>query len=170
MEEIEITLPQLLESRDKRVEFQNILLKGYGLPMVSFTVNMPGKVKRSTRSRKVFDAGVEAIREALAGYIVYYKLMDNITGPEGYFCVEKDAFELKDAMCRIEESHPLGRLMDIDVLTANDEHISRTGIGGVPRTCLICGQQAAVCVRSRAHRPEELHAVIDRMIEAWENR
>ena len=73
MPEIEITLEQLLESRDKRAEFQAILLRGYGTPLVSFTVNMPGKVKKNHRSETVFLAGVEAIREALAGKIVYYK-------------------------------------------------------------------------------------------------
>ena len=47
MQEIEITLEQLLESRDKRAEFQTILLNGYRTPLVSFTVNMPGKVKKN---------------------------------------------------------------------------------------------------------------------------
>ena len=63
MQEIEITLEQLLESRDKRAEFQTILLRGYGTPLVSFTVNMPGKVKKNHRSARVFDVGVEAIRD-----------------------------------------------------------------------------------------------------------
>ena len=95
MHETEITLEQLLESRDKRAEFQTILLNGYGTPLVSFTVNMPGKVKKNHRSARVFEAGVEAIRETLAGYIVYYKLLDNLTGPEGYFAVDMAVDELK---------------------------------------------------------------------------
>ena len=165
MQEIEITLEQLLESRDKRAEFQTILLRGYGTPLVSFTVNMPGKVKKNHRSARVFDAGVEAIREALAGTIVYYKLLDNITGPEGYFAVDMEVNELKAAMCRIEDEHPLGRLMDIDVLSAPGTHVSRTQLGQQPRKCLVCGGMAAACTRSRAHPMEQLIAAIDQLLK-----
>ena len=165
MQEIEITLEQLLESRDKRAAFQTILLNGYQTPLVSFTVNMPGKVKKNHRSARIFEAGVEAIREALAGHIVYYKLLDNATGPEGYFAVDMDVQELKAAMCRIEDTHPLGRLMDIDVLSAPGKHVSRTTLGQQPRKCLVCGGMAAACTRSRAHPVEQLIAAIDKLLE-----
>ncbi len=168
MQGIEITLEQLLESRDKRAEFQTILLRGYQTPLVSFTVNMPGKVKKNHRSEAVFNAGVEAIRETLAGHIVYYKLLDNLTGPEGYFAVDLDVQQLKAAMCRIEDTHPLGRLMDIDVLSAPGQHVSRTTLGQAPRKCLVCGGMAAACTRSRAHPVEQLIAAIDDLLAGWE--
>ena len=165
MQEIEITLEQLLESRDKRAEFQAILLRGYNTPLVSFTVNMPGKVKKNHRSARVFEAGVEAIRETLAGHVVYYKLLDNLTGPEGYFAVDMAVDDLKAAMCRIEDEHPLGRLMDIDVLSAPGKHVSRTTLGHQPRKCLVCGEMAAACTRSRAHPTQQLIDAIDRLLE-----
>ena len=165
MHEAEITLEQLLESRDKRAEFQTILLNGYGTPLVSFTVNMPGKVKKNYRSARVFEAGVEAIRESLAGHIDNYKLLDNLTGPEGYFAVDMAVDELKTAMCRIEDQHPLGRLMDIDVLSAPGKHVSRTELGRQPRKCLVCGGMAAACTRSRAHPVEQLIAAIDQLLK-----
>ena len=165
MQEIEITLEQLLESRDKRAEFQAILLRGYNTPLVSFTVNMPGKVKKDHRSARIFEAGVEAIRETLAGHVVYYKLLDNLTGPEGYFAVDMAVDDLKAAMCRIEDEHPLGRLMDIDVLSAPGKHVSRTTLGHQPRKCLVCGGMAAACTRSRAHPTQQLIDAIDRLLE-----
>ena len=165
MQEVEITLEQLLESRDKRAEFQAILLRGYNTPLVSFTVNMPGKVKKNHRSARVFEAGVEVIRETLAGHVVYYKLLDNLTGPEGYFAVDMAVDDLKAAMCRIEDEHPLGRLMDIDVLSAPGKHVSRTTLGHQPRKCLVCGGMAAACTRSRAHPTQQLIDAIDRLLE-----
>lgn len=167
--DVEITLEQLLESRDKRAEFQAILLRGWQLPLVSFTVNMPGKVKKSRRSETVFSAGVEAIREALAGHVAYYKLLDQITGPEGYFSVDLPPQELKERMCRIEQDHPLGRLMDIDVLSAPGKPVSRTTLGHQPRKCLVCGNMAAACTRSRAHPAWQLLVAIDHLLEQWEN-
>ncbi len=165
MPDVEITLEQLLESRDKRAEFQTILLRGYSTPLVSFTVNMPGKVKKNHRSQAVFEAGVAAIREALAGNILYYKLLDNLTGPEGYFAVDLPVEQLKSKMCAIEDTHPLGRLMDIDVLSAPGQHVSRTTLGQSPRKCLVCGGMAAACTRSRAHPVEQLIAAIDKLLE-----
>lgn len=167
-ETVEITLEELLQSRDDRAAFQTILLNGYHTPLVSFTVNMPGKIKRDRRSRAVFDAGVHAIREALAGQIVYYKLLDKNTGPEGYFAVDMDAQTLKEKMVAIEESHPLGRLMDIDVLSAPGVQVSRSHLGQNPRKCLVCGNMAAACARSRAHPPEQILAAVDGLLAQWE--
>ncbi|MBR5390791.1 MAG: citrate lyase holo-[Clostridia bacterium] len=167
-ESVEITLEELLQSRDDRAAFQTILLNGYHTPLVSFTVNMPGKIKRDRRSKTVFDAGVLAIREALAGQIVYYKLLDKITGPEGYFAVDMEPLILKEKTAAIETGHPLGRLMDIDVLSAPGVQVSRAHLGQPPRKCLVCGQPAAACARSRAHPPEQLLAAIDGLLIEWE--
>lgn len=167
-DETEISLPQLLEAREQRADFQQILLRGYGLPLVSFTVNLPGKVKRSARARIVFDAGVRAVREELAGTLAYYKLLDKITGYEGYFCAEWDAAALKQAMCRIESTHPLGRLMDLDVLSPDGKHWSRTDLNKPPRKCLVCARDAVICARSRAHSAAELNQAIEKMLIRWE--
>ncbi len=167
-QEVEITLEQLLQSRDERAEFQTKLLEGYRLPVVSFTVNIPGKVKKCRRSEVIFQAGVEAIRESLAGYVIYYKLRDRNTGPEGFFVVELTPEVLKEKMMSIEQQHPLGRLMDIDVLKEPGNPLSRTTLGELPRPCLVCGNMAAACTRSRAHPTEALLRAIDRLIEAWE--
>ena len=166
---VEITLEELLQSRDDRAAFQTILLNGYHRPLVSFTVNMPGKVKRDARSRTVFEAGVHAIREALAGQIVYYKLLDKNTGPEGYFAVDMDALDLKEKMVSIEETHPLGRLMDIDVIAADGTPVGREALGLPPRRCLLCDKEVRLCMRARTHTPEELLDRIRQMVNDYEH-
>ena len=45
----------------------------------------------------------------------------------------------------------LGRLLDIDVIAPDGGKISRTEIGLPARRCLLCGNPAPVCARSRAH-------------------
>ncbi len=161
----EITLEQLLRSRDERAAFQRVLIESYKLPLVSFTVNMPGPVKRESRSETVFRAGVSAIRERLAGgYILYSKLREPDTGYEGYFVCDMPELKLKSMMCGIEDAHALGRLMDIDVLGADRRIIGRAELGTAPRACLVCGKPAAACVRSQAHTPAELSAAIDRIL------
>ena len=79
--------------------------------------------------------------------------------------MDMEVQELKAAMCRIEDTHPLGWLMDIDVLSAPGKHVSRTTLGQQPRKCLVCGGMAAACTRSRAPPVEQLIAAIDVLLE-----
>jgi len=70
--------------------------------------------------------------------------------------VDAGAEQVKRLMTAIEESGPLGRLFDIDVLRRDGMKISREDIGLPKRTCLICGKPALLCSRSAAHPMEEV--------------
>ena len=110
-----ITLAELLDSRDKRVEHQKDLLGANpGKSLLCLTVQLPGPEKRNDTSLKIANAGVEAVRKAFVP--VYEELRDLETGYEAYFLVDLPAREAKRLACQIEDTHPLGRLMDIDVL------------------------------------------------------
>ena len=41
-----VNLREMLEARETRVSKQQRLLRGYGLPLLSFTMNLAGPVKR----------------------------------------------------------------------------------------------------------------------------
>lgn len=163
----EITLQQLLESRDDRAQYQRELLAGYNLPLVSFTVNMPGTVKQNRESRIIFSAGVYAIREKLAGHVMSVKTREKPTGYEAFFAVEMPPLQIKEKMCRLEEEHPLGRLFDIDVLQLDGSQIGRQQLQLPPRKCLLCDGDGAACARSRAHSIEQLLDRIRQMVQDW---
>lgn len=168
MTEPEITLSQLLEGRDRRAALQKTLLERYGLPLVSFTVNMPGAIKRCARSERIHKAGVAAIHGALAGHIAEWTVRDPVTGPEAFFLCALDPIQLKLRMCELEEAHTLGRLFDIDVLTAPGVTVSRESLGLPARKCLLCGQDGAACARSRAHPLPALLAEIDVLLARYD--
>lgn len=112
-----ITLEQLLESRDRRAAHQRQLLDAHpGRVLLCLTVQLPGSVKRNQLSLAIARAGVEAVREAFKPE--YEELMDLETGYEGYFLVPMDPLEAKRRACQLEDTHPLGRLMDLDVLVS----------------------------------------------------
>jgi holo-ACP synthase CitX len=112
-----ITLEQLLESRDRRAAHQRQLLDAHpDRVLLCLTVQLPGSVKRNQLSLAIARAGVEAVREAFKPE--YEELMDLETGYEGYFLVPMDPLEAKRRACQLEDSHPLGRLMDLDVLVS----------------------------------------------------
>lgn len=165
---MEITLDQLLASREERASFQKELLKSYpGKTLVCLTVIMPGKVKRNLQSLIVAQAALTALVSAFGDSMLKLEVRDMQTGYEAYLETTLSLGEAKRKTCSIEDTHPLGRLFDLDVIDADGVPISRETIGQNPRKCLICDNEARYCMRNRTHTLSELSARIDEMIEAY---
>ena len=153
-----ITLQQLLESRDERAARQEALLREHpGKTLVCLTVIPPGSEKRTDWSVRVALAGAGAVRKAFSP--LWEESRDLETGYEAYFLVEGDRMQVKRECCSIEDTHPWGRLMDIDVLEpapGGAVPLSRSAVGQPPRRCLVCDKPARECMRNRSHSLEQL--------------
>ena len=162
MEQI-VSLSQMLEARECRARRQQELLSEHHLPLVSFTMNIAGPVKSSPLIRQAFLLGrrqlIDRARQAGAD-VAHAEEINGSTGCEGLYVLRLEAAELKRIACSIEDGSPLGRLFDLDVLTADGQKLDRPE----PRRCLICGQPAKVCARSRAHSVPELQAATDQLL------
>lgn len=160
-----VTLDQLLQSRDNRQAMERQLIGEHpGLTLIVMTVVMPGAEKRNDNSLIVAKAGVRAVHDAFNGFISYALERDLDTGYEAFFMVDDSPEAAKRVACDIEDSHALGRLFDIDVFDAAARPLSRTMVGRQPRRCLICGEEARVCMRTRKHSYTELDARINQLI------
>jgi holo-ACP synthase/triphosphoribosyl-dephospho-CoA synthase len=65
--------------------------------------------------------------------------------------VDLPAQELKQLAMDLEDTDPIGRLFDMDVLDTDGKKLSREELGKARRKCLLCDRDAAICARSRAH-------------------
>ncbi|MDO4181637.1 MAG: citrate lyase holo-[acyl-carrier protein] synthase [Bacteroidales bacterium] len=167
----EITLEQLLASREERWHRQMMFIRDFpSLTLVCLTVIMPGAVKRSDRSLVVAKAAVKAMREAFGDTIRRMDEHDLVTGYEVYLLTTLPVEEAKLTACRIEDTHPLGRLFDIDVIDQSATPVSRSIVGMASRRCLLCDNEARYCMRNRTHTPEELHDRIRQMIDDYVQR
>ena len=165
-----MVLEDLLKSRDARVVRQRELLMAHpGLSLLCLTVQLPGAVKRNDVSLTIARAGVEAVRSSFN--IDYEEIRDLETGFEGFFMVEGAPMEAKRVACSIEDTHPLGRLMDLDVIVLDGcpVPLGREELGLPPRKCLLCENDARVCIRTRAHSTEDLLAKIEEMVNNYIN-
>lgn len=160
-----VSLEQLLLSRDARVAFQQDWLKKHpGHVLVSLTVQLPGPEKRNAVSLAIGRAGRKVLEERFPGCFVSEKDLE--TGYEAYFSVPATPLDVKRITCEVEESHPLGRLMDIDVVGA-DGPVPREAVGLEPRRCLLCGNEVRYCMRARNHSTDELLARIRQMVNNY---
>ncbi|DAB31502.1 MAG TPA: citrate lyase holo-[acyl-carrier protein] synthase [Sulfurospirillum sp. UBA11407] len=156
-------LNEVLENREARVEKQTTLRKKYNLPVLSLTINIPGEIKKTPEALVVFEAALSCI-EGLGINIAEKILTCKKTGYEALFCLHVQASQLKKLTCKIEESHPLGRLMDIDVIGEQGHILSRKS----PRKCFVCEENAKVCARARKHSLSELSSYIKQKIDDYQ--
>ncbi len=153
----------MLARREQRASAQNSFLARYHSPLVSFTMNIPGPVKTNDSIRRAFDIGQILILEGLArlgAKILAVSEIHEDTGDELLLAVNSDPEIIKDMAEAIEDSSPLGRLFDIDIIGSNGRKLSRKDF----RKCIICGKQAQDCARSRAHSVSDLQRAVNRLL------
>jgi holo-ACP synthase len=166
----EAALEQILEAREYRAAHQKELMEKYRLPLVSFTINIPGPFKKTYESSIIFQEGCKALMKKVKENglsLEYYETNELITGYEAYFVVKTDELTLKAYMLEIERGHLLGRLFDLDVIGSDGAPISRKYFGNSKRKCLLCDEDAHSCGRSRQHTIEELTQKIKSMVDSY---
>ncbi len=170
MNNMPITLHELLASRDARHAMQQKLLAdNSGKTLVCLTVVMPGSVKRNRQSLIVAHAAVDAMREAFRPADGCFMERDLTTGYEAYLLTPMPLLDAKRTAVGIEDSHPLGRLFDIDIIAPDGTPVSRERVGGSPRRCLVCDREARYCMRMRWHTQDEIWARINDMVEQYDS-
>ena len=150
------SLEDILDARSRRAERQKSLLNTpKARCLISFSLNIPGEIKRFPMAVLAFEEGLREIRTAVSGHslLLFEESREN-TGPEAFFLLDAGAPEIKRKMASIEENHGLGRIFDIDVLGPDAVPLSRSVLGLPPRSCLVCGENAKACARNRTHSME----------------
>lgn len=158
---MEVSMQEILDARERRVSKQNELLARFPKPLLCFTMNIAGPVKNSPLITEGFRLGQRLLEAQLSGaciHVLHWEESISSTGCEGFYVVEHDPQSLKKLAVQIEDSAPVCRLFDMDVLDAGGRKLSRESLGLPGRTCLICGGPVHICSRSRAHSLNELQA------------
>ena len=160
----EVTLSQILNSRDERVERQQKILKQFKYPIISFTMNIAGPVKTSPLIERAFFEGVRLIRESLQeNSIAHQEINVNATGCEAIFSVNDKASKIKDICTDIEDNLSVGRFFDMDVIDVDGNKLERKNVRG----CFVCGAPGRNCAASRAHSVTELQTATREVIESY---
>lgn len=152
---MEATLLEILDARERRVKKQEQLRTQYQKPLLCFTMNIPGPEKWNRDVSIGFTVGKLLLEKQLEK-IVYSESQYDTAGCAAYYVVDMPQEQVKQIAIDIEHTRQIGRLFDMDVLDADGRKIPREELGYPPRKCLICGEDARICGRSRAHGLEAL--------------
>ena len=138
---------RILIDREKRREEVKKITANFDA--VTIKANIPGTDKNIFESSLL----VRYFTKILLSYPVnFIKMEETFDGYTSYFSTDNGE-EIKEISEKIEETHPLGRFIDIDVTKKGEEKsLSRK----VLRKCFLCGKEAFVCGRNKTHTTYEL--------------
>ncbi|HAO61177.1 MAG TPA: citrate lyase holo-[acyl-carrier protein] synthase [Erysipelotrichaceae bacterium] len=151
----------VLSDREERASFQRRLLERYGHSLVVVRANYPGNQKHTPDTFFVVETMKQYLRSS--SNVLHETSTTTSEGRVGYLILDEDPMSLKRRMVDLEESHPFGRLVDIDVLTLTRMY-HRSDLGKGMRKCFLCEEIAQVCVRSQRHPFHELFAYYHRSV------
>lgn len=160
------TAEDLLNEREKRVILQENMMLLHKKPLVFIRVNYPGLNKSNKLTEKILKVIDKCMADTFNKKIRLKIYRITAEGPNITMIVDMNALDLKKLTLEIEDTHPLGRCVDIDVYNPiTYMSISRTTLGYPPRKCYICNDQAKNCIRSRKHTISEVIEHINSAIE-----
>lgn len=167
-----VSVEDMMRARDERVHAQNEMLAAaasFPAPtaLLSFGMNIPGAVKQTPLIRSGFLFGKERLTELLhrEDYaLLRTRELRRVSGDSWLCLIGAPPEAVKRLAVALEDSEPLARLFDIDVLDSKGQKLSREDFSLPPRRCLLCEEAAVICARSRAHSVEALFSRCDSLL------
>lgn len=147
-------------------------LAGKGFPSLSLSLNVPGFPKSNPIVSQFFGYCLKELKYYLKARLIEIRVKEaiEICDDAGEFFLVPvllghfNCAELKQLCEDFEESHPLGRFVDVDL---NDEQ-GNTISSGKSKPCFYCLVQPAItCRRNRSHDLQELRSFMFSKMQAY---
>lgn len=149
---------KILESREER--FQKMqFLKNTFETVITVKTNIPGDDKNLCESYTLVKLFKELIPKSFIDKELFF---DSNDGPYYLIGSNYNAKYIKKALTQIEDTHDLGRFIDLDVYDG-EKTLSRNN----PRKCYICDDIAFNCIRTKKHSIDEVVLYIKESVIAY---
>ena len=154
----------VMEAKERRMRRQQRLFKAYRLPLVSFTLNLPGGYAYYDTWASVWQRGRQELEKMFPDSL-HTSSRVGLWGPETFLALPRHPHAIKEMTVKLEEQHSLGRVFDIDVICQDGVPFSRSRLGKPPRQCVLCQCAAVECYVNKTHPLEEIQEKVSSMIK-----
>ncbi|PVX49404.1 holo-ACP synthase/triphosphoribosyl-dephospho-CoA synthase [Balneicella halophila] len=156
-------LTNILKDREERFALRNSLAER-GLASISLNFNIPGYPKSSEILKNAFNCVQNDLLRFLVAHRIHkipntqhYHHSDN-----GNFFLQGVAYVFEDEQVKkfledFEQTHPLERLLDVDLMNSEGEMIS----SGKDKKCFLCDHPAKKCMKEKRHSFEEYNNYVN---------
>jgi len=164
-------IKKLLIAREERDSIKKKLSES-GTILISLNLNIPGLPKTNELLSIFFDHVKAQLKNWLLANRIFIddskEINTNHEAGDYYVVPLKTntykATQIKQITEQFEESHPLGRFIDVDVIGESGETIS----SGKPKICFFCGEFSAnECRRAERHHIDALRTFQENKISAY---
>ena len=139
---------QILNAREQRKQLLDSLCQSHNV--VTIKANVPGENKLIGEASLLVSLFARLTTNLVSGSVYLDK---NADGYCAIITFDGDVQDVKQQTILLEDTHPLGRFVDIDVRAKGSESsLSR----GKLRKCFVCENPAFVCGRTCAHTKQQL--------------
>ncbi|RXQ93883.1 hypothetical protein EO244_09905 [Ancylomarina salipaludis] len=149
------SIEELLLAKDRRRELRMQRLERSCITL-SFNLNIPGLPKSNEHFHAFFTTCLHELQDYLLSHriVIDQKTIHCATDAAGDFfladIIDSDysAIQIKKYCESFETKHPVGRLLDVDVVDEKGEPVS----SGKAKTCFFCNAAPAIyCMRKQSH-------------------
>ncbi|MCF7930666.1 MAG: citrate lyase holo-[acyl-carrier protein] synthase [Acholeplasmataceae bacterium] len=155
----------ILEAREQRVlKISQLHQSNY--ITICVKANIPGMNKNLSEAHFLVRLFSLLIKKHYPCELI--KHFESADGPYSIIQIKSsDSLKMKQELVLIEDTHPLGRFIDLDLYAHNDFSISRNSLNMPHRKCYICGKDAHVCSRTQAHSTTTLIEFIKNKVKVY---
>lgn len=138
---------KILASREERFQKIQFLEKDFKT-VITVKTNIPGDNKSINLAYTIVKLFKNLIPNSFIDKILFF---DSYDGPYYIIGSNSDANAIKFILIELEDTHALGRFIDLDVFDGE-----KTLVRTKPRKCYLCNDTAFNCIRQKKHSINEL--------------
>lgn len=144
------------EDIKERIKLQDKLIKKYNMPLVSIGFNCLTELKMTNVIFNIVRTIEEIVSDIFSPYIFFILSRETSEGYNSIFIINKNALDIKKVALQIEETHVLGKCINIDVFNKDTKKISRIDLGKLKRKCYLCNYDVEKCIKNKKHSQQEM--------------
>ncbi len=155
------------EERSARIEH---LLGDGSSSLVAATMNIPGPRKSSNLINRAFDLALQDLLVELGcSHLFLLHKESGLAGPYALFLIKDtiQPLQMKARLVAFENTHPIGRWLDLDVYLKKGTVLGRDELDLPRRRCFLCDEEATVCRRTAKHSLEQVCAFTEQNLQAY---